>query len=74
MKHFNIIGFQLMIVCLILLNSTNALYSNGTIMSNGFERNGKFLFDTLFGLETPSNDEDDDDETSNDVKACNCGQ
>lgn len=37
-------------------------------------RNGKFLFDTIFGLDTAAtNDEEEDDEQSNDVKTCNCG-
>lgn len=37
------------------------------------DRDGKFLFDALFGLESAVNYDDEEDETGgNDVKACNC--
>lgn len=61
-------------MCILFVNVSNAFNNETVNYATGLERNGKFLFDTLFGLETPANDEEDDDESSNDVKACNCGK
>lgn len=72
MRFLYQIGIPFSLMCIWLVNASNA-FDNKTLNATGFERNGKFLFDTLFGL-TPANDEDDDDDASNDVKACNCGK
>lgn len=37
-------------------------------------RTGKFLFDTLFNINTPLADEDFDDDDDDEVKTCNCGE
>lgn len=37
-------------------------------------RNGRFLFDTLFGLESVANEEEDEEEVGSNVKDCNCGE
>lgn len=49
---------------------TVAFYNKSTELN----RNGKFLFDTLFGLESAIEEAaDEETSSSNVVKACNCG-
>ena len=53
---------------------------NGNHKSMNFnqsKRNGKFLFDALFGIEQPAladEDDDDDNDTGSEFKKCNCGK
>lgn len=37
-------------------------------------RTGKFLFDTLFNINSPLSDDDLVDDDDDDVKTCNCGE
>lgn len=43
-------------------------------MESAMNRTGKFLFDTLFNINTPLADDDLDDDDDDDVKTCNCGK
>lgn len=81
MNHSNNVALCWATILLMTLNvlSSGYVYDNESL---GFETNvtavrkGRFLFDTIFGLESAAteNDEDDDDNVVNDVKNCNCGK
>lgn len=48
--------------------------SVNNVNSSMVNRKGKFLFDTIFGLDTTVSDDDDEEvAAANDVKNCNCG-
>lgn len=52
--------------------------SNRSRIANGRNRSAKFLFDTIFGINTPSFDEVDEDDLDDEdeeeeAKPCQCG-
>lgn len=73
-----IIYFSLFIIILCFcdiykVNASN--YYNKTSVT-GLKRNGKFLFDALFGLQPVvaiNDDDDDEEENATDFKKCDCG-
>lgn len=54
------------------LPNINTTGDQGT--ESATNRTGKFLFDTLFNINTPLGDDDFDDDDEDDVKTCNCGE
>lgn len=53
-------------------------YSNRSRIANGQNRSAKFLFDTIFGINTPTFDEVDEDDLDDEdeeevAKPCQCG-
>lgn len=84
----NNIGFALAFVVLLnkflqvqTVDSVNLTNINVThnktgdeFMESAMNRTGKFLFDTLFNINTPLADDDLDDDDDDDVKTCNCGK
>ena len=76
LKPTNSVTQNLTNIVLLGQNSDYFKHFNNNLIQS--ERNGKFLFDTLFGLEsTNSNDEaadDDEDDEPNHVKTCDCGK
>lgn len=53
-------------------------YLNRSRIANGQNRSAKFLFDTIFGINTPTFDEVDDDDLDDEdeeevAKPCHCG-
>lgn len=66
-SHFYYILNSILLCCIF---ESVAFYNT----SNGLNRNGKFLFDALFGLESAIEEAaDEETASSNVVKACNCG-
>lgn len=66
-SHFYCMLISILLCCIL---DTVAFYNK----SSGLNRNGKFLFDTLFGLESAIEEAaDEETSSSNVVKACNCG-
>lgn len=62
------IAFSLIIV---FMCSVNGYYNNTNAIG---KRNGKFLFETIFGIATAVSDADDSSDDDNKVKSCNCGE
>lgn len=54
----------------------NNLYNKTSdeFTASAMNRTGKFLFDTLFNINTPLADDDLEDDDDDDVKTCNCGE
>lgn len=63
------IVFSLIIVSLWFVN-VNGYYNETNSIG---KRNGKFLFDTIFGIASAVSEADDASE-DNTVKSCNCGK
>lgn len=67
-SHFYYVLISILLSCIF---DSVAFYN----ASSSLERNGKFLFDTLFGLESAIEEAADEEvASSNVVKACNCGK
>lgn len=67
-SHFYFTLISIILCCIV---DSVAFYNK----SSGLNRNGKFLFDALFGLESAIEEAaDEETSSSNVVKACNCGE
>lgn len=67
-SHFYYILISILLCCIF---DSVAFYNK----SSGLNRNGKFLFDALFGIESAIEEvADEETSSSNVVKACNCGK
>lgn len=65
----------IIILCQLFIQSSKGYHVGDSInVTKTNPRKGKFLFDAFFGLEQAAFGDDDEDDSENSLKHCNCGE